>query len=99
MNWLRERIAGGEIKMLYEPGLTQRADLGTKALPKERLKQLVELWGFRDYNAETKILAKFKNDEVTSATASTTRPTDILDRKAGHDLPSLRGQGPRDDRR
>ena len=72
MNWLREKTANGEMKMLYEPGLTQRADLGTKALPKERLKQLIELWGFRDYHVETKTIAKLKNDKVSSTTTSTT---------------------------
>ena len=51
--------------MLFEPGLTQRTDLGTKALPKERLKQLIQLWGFRDYSVETtKTLAKLKNGGV-----------------------------------
>ena len=70
MNWLRERITNGEMKMLYEPGLTQRADLGTKALPKERLKQLVELWGFRDHQVEPRAIAKLKNDKVISSTTS-----------------------------
>ena len=41
-NWLKERVMKGEIKMCFEPGTTQRADLGTKALPKDRLQHLVE---------------------------------------------------------
>ena len=32
-NWLKERVANGDIKMRFEPGISQRADLGTKALP------------------------------------------------------------------
>ncbi|CAE7820272.1 GIP [Symbiodinium sp. CCMP2592] len=47
-NWVRERVMMRELYLQHEPGETQRADLGTKALPKDRLKKLVELWGVVD---------------------------------------------------
>ena len=47
-NWVRERVANRELFLKHEPGASQRADLGTKALTKERLKQLVALWGMID---------------------------------------------------
>ena len=56
MSWLRERIANGEAKLVYEPGLTQRADLGTKPLAKDRLQHLVGLWGFKDASPSVKTL-------------------------------------------
>ena len=47
-NWVRERVANRELFIQHEPGVSQRADLGTKALTKERLKQLITLWGIID---------------------------------------------------
>ena len=47
-NWVRERVARKEVFVLHEPGATQRADIGTKPLTKERLKILVQLWGIID---------------------------------------------------
>ena len=47
-NWVRERVANRELFIQHEPGVSQRADLGTKALTKERLKQLIALWGIVD---------------------------------------------------
>ena len=38
----------GEIHLQYEPGATQRADLGTKPFTKERLSQLIKLWNIID---------------------------------------------------
>ena len=48
VHWLRERIMSGEVQVIYEPGATQRADLGTKPFTRERLRQLVQQWGMRD---------------------------------------------------
>ena len=45
--WIREKVALGEVIAQHEPGHTQRADLGTKPLPKERLQALVSQWGIR----------------------------------------------------
>ena len=42
VHWLREKIMNGEVQVVYEPGTTQRADLGTKPFTRERLRQLVE---------------------------------------------------------
>ena len=47
-NWVREGVTKKEIFVLHEPGITQRADIGTKPLTKDRLKQLVQLWGIVD---------------------------------------------------
>ena len=76
MCWLRERVAAGEVRVVFEPGVSQRADLGTKPLTRDRLGQLVDLWGIHD--APPKIMA------LTPTTTSTlerngafvgTRPT------------------------
>ena len=47
-NYVRERLQSGEIVLKYEPGETQRADLGTKPFTRERLGQLVKLWNVVD---------------------------------------------------
>ena len=44
-NWIREKINGGEITAVREPGSSQRADIGTKPLTRDRLQQLVDQWG------------------------------------------------------
>ena len=56
VHWLRERIASGEVQVIYEPGATQRADLGTKPFTRERLRQLVQQWGIRDARPAAKLL-------------------------------------------
>ena len=38
----------GDLKVVFEPGATQRADLGTKPFTRERLKQLLDLWNMVD---------------------------------------------------
>ncbi|CAE7038587.1 unnamed protein product [Symbiodinium sp. CCMP2592] len=43
-NQSAEKIHQKELQVVFEPGITQRADLGTKPLPKERLSQLLRLW-------------------------------------------------------
>ena len=47
-NWLKERVRSAEILVRHEPGETQQANLGTKPFTKEKLKQLVALWGLVD---------------------------------------------------
>eukprot|EP00439_Symbiodinium_sp_Y106_P051854 s4000_g6.t3 len=47
-NYVRERINSGDLNVVFEPGLTQRADLGTKPFTKERLRQLMALWNVVD---------------------------------------------------
>ena len=47
-NWIRERINQKEIFVKHEPGLTQRADIGTKPFSKDRLDQLKSLWNIKD---------------------------------------------------
>ena len=56
VHWLKERVTSGEIQVIYEPGITQRADLGTKPFTRERLRQLVQQWGIRDARPMTKAL-------------------------------------------
>ena len=73
-NWLKERVASGEIKMRFEPGVSQRADLGTKALPKDRLQQLISLWGFRNARVclKTVEIAKEPTTTTTNGSGTTT---------------------------
>ena len=47
-NWLKEKIQTQEVRVRHEPGETQCADIGTKPFTKERLRQLVALWGIVD---------------------------------------------------
>ena len=51
-NWVREKINQGEIFVKHEPGLTQRADIGTKPFSKDRLGQLKDLWSTKDRRAK-----------------------------------------------
>ena len=46
-SWIHERILAGEVTPLHESGDSQRADLGTKSLPKDRLQNLASQWGIR----------------------------------------------------
>ena len=43
--WFREKVASGEVTAQHESGESQRADLGTKPLPKDRLQALVAQLG------------------------------------------------------
>ncbi|CAE7400989.1 GIP, partial [Symbiodinium necroappetens] len=45
-HWLREKFSDGSIGMTFVPGTLQRADIGTKPLPGDRLKELMIQWGF-----------------------------------------------------
>ena len=47
-SWLKEQVSTGQVRVLYEPGETQLADLGTKPLPRQRLQELVALWRLKD---------------------------------------------------
>ena len=44
--YIREAVAEGRLQVQYTPGEQQLADMGTKLLTKERLWQLLGLWGF-----------------------------------------------------
>ena len=43
--WLQERIADGDVVARHQPGITQPADLLTKALSGQRIRDLLALWG------------------------------------------------------
>ena len=45
-HWLREKFSDGSIGITFVPGTLQRADIGTKPLPGDRLKELMIQWGF-----------------------------------------------------
>ena len=47
-NWVREMVANKQLAIKYVPGEKQRADLGTKPFTRDRLRQLVAMWGIRD---------------------------------------------------
>ena len=51
-NYVREKIQSGDLHIVFEPGISQRADLGTKPFTKERLKQLLALWNVIDRRGE-----------------------------------------------
>ena len=44
--YIREAVASGRLRVKHTPGATQLADLATKAMTKERLWELLGLWGF-----------------------------------------------------
>ncbi|CAE7229590.1 GIP, partial [Symbiodinium sp. CCMP2456] len=46
--WLQEAISGGQLRAEHVPGLRQPADLLTKALPSQRLRDLLRLWMMMD---------------------------------------------------
>ena len=47
-NWVKEKMQLKEVSIKHEPGVTQRADLGTKPFSKDRLAQLKELWSVKN---------------------------------------------------
>ena len=51
-NYVREKIQSGDLHIVFEPGISQRADLGTKPFTKESLKQLLALWNVIDRRGE-----------------------------------------------
>ena len=65
-NYVRERLQLGEIHLQYEPGATQRADLGTKPFTKERLSQLIKLWN---------IIDRRSTEATVRAASATSSPT------------------------
>ena len=52
-NWIKKRIQEEDMTICHEPGVTQRADLGTKPLPKDRLAELKQLWDIKDRRPKT----------------------------------------------
>ena len=68
VHWLREKIMNGEVQVIYEPGTTQRADLGTKPFTKERLRQLVQQWGIRDARPTAKALSAAMEEQKPGIT-------------------------------
>ena len=45
-SYIRKAVRNGQLRVCHTPGEQQLADLATKLLTKERLWQLLELWGF-----------------------------------------------------
>ena len=65
--WIQERIAKGEILTRHQPGIHQPADLLTKALPGQRICDLLQLWGLQPRGQQkVKVCA-------TSPSSATTR--------------------------
>ena len=50
--YLREQTQAGKLKLTFCPGVDQRADLLTKALPAARIEELCRFWGMTNFNAE-----------------------------------------------
>ena len=64
---------------MHEPGDSQRADLGTKPLPAERLRHLVSLWGMMDAGVVSPRVSRFSSSPTTTApTTSITSATTWL---------------------
>ena len=53
--WVQDMIAKGEIVTKHQPGVSQPADLLTKALSSQRIWALLELWGVSDGPRPTKV--------------------------------------------
>ena len=86
VHWLKERVTSGEIQVIYEPGITQRADLGTKPFTRERLRQLVQQWGTRDARPMTKALTSAPAASIKQESSSRSDAVcleDIFDEESG----------------
>ncbi|CAE7275253.1 unnamed protein product [Symbiodinium sp. CCMP2592] len=46
--WVQEMLQSGALEVRHEPGVTQPADMLTKALASQRLKALMGLWGMEE---------------------------------------------------
>ena len=51
-SYIHEQVEGGQVVLAYVPGKNQWADLLTKSFPRQRLEELVQMWGFVDLVAE-----------------------------------------------
>ena len=67
-NYVREKLQKETLRVNFEPGLTQRADLGTKPFTRERMAQLIKLWKMVDR----------RQGEATVRTATTTQQNSWL---------------------
>ena len=71
-SWFRERATAGEVVIVHEPGDSQRADLGTKPLPGDRLQHLVSLWGVKNAGDGSPRVSRFSSSPLTTSTSATT---------------------------
>ena len=78
-SWVKERITNGEIVVVYEPGESQRADIGTKPLARDRLLQLVGQWGMKNAAHECSVrVSRFSSSSPTPSTTVSTASTNWL---------------------
>ena len=70
-SWFRERASLGEVTIVHEPGDSQRADIGTKPLPKERLLHLVQLWGMKNAGENSPRVSRFSSSPTTTTPMAT----------------------------
>ena len=64
-SFIRERIQQGDLCILFEPGLTQRADLETKPFTRERLQQLIQLWNMCDRRRDDTTAVRFTRSSTS----------------------------------
>eukprot|EP00439_Symbiodinium_sp_Y106_P082434 s24_g21.t2 len=60
-NWIKQKIQEENLKVKHEPGATQRADLGTEPLRKDRLAEFKKLWSFKDRRSMKEVMIKSMN--------------------------------------
>ena len=78
-SWVKERITNGEIVVVYEPGESQRVDIGTKPLARDRLLQLVGQWGMKNAAHECSVrVSRFSSSSPTPSTTVSTASTNWL---------------------
>ena len=61
-NWIKQKVQLREVQVIHEPGLTQKADIGTKPFSKDRLQQLKSLWNIQ--NRRVVLESSFKGMNV-----------------------------------
>ena len=65
-NYVKERLQRESLRVVFEPGLTQRADLGTKPFTKERMLQLIRLWKMVDRREDSVAVRAASTKEQSS---------------------------------
>ena len=66
-SWLQEMLAAKTFVAVHCPGLVQPADLLTKALPSQRLQDLLELWGVGQVKEEDDAVRTIRTSSKTAS--------------------------------
>ena len=65
--WIQDMLSSGEIQLKHQPGLSQPADLLTKALSAQRIRALLDLWAVEEPRSGRQPRAFFSSETATKA--------------------------------